>query len=139
VEIGYNQLRNSLTIHESSVVDAISKFLRSPEHPQAIVAMNDAIALLVLEAAEQANIRIPDDLALVGYDNLDFTVNRELTTIDQNPHQLGVEAAKLLIKRIQGDRGEAIRLTLPVKLVTRGSSINPHRSYIKANEMSKTA
>lgn len=139
VEIGYNQLRNSLTIHESSVVDAISKFLRSPEHPQAIVAMNDVIALLVLEAAEQANIRIPDDLALVGYDNLDFTVNRELTTIDQNPHQLGVEAAKLLIKRIQGDRGEAIRLTLPVKLVTRGSSINPHRSSIKATEMSTTA
>jgi LacI family transcriptional regulator len=136
VELGYNQLLKSLTLHESSVVEAISKFLQSPEHPQALVTMNDAGALLVMEAAEQVNIRIPDDLALAGYDNLDFAASRNLTTIDQNPYQIGVEAARLLLKRLQDGHAEAIRLTLPVKLLIRGSSINPHRSKIKVADLS---
>jgi DNA-binding LacI/PurR family transcriptional regulator len=127
-ELGYIQSQKSFTLPKSPVVSTIAEFLHGPERPQAIVAMNDLHALLVLEAAQQVGMRIPDDLALVGFDDLDFaaTLNPSLTTVAQQPFQLGVEAARLLLARIRGGIGAVSQVRLPTQLVIRSSSINPH-------------
>ena len=71
IELGYLQDQNSPTMHENIGVEKIADFLRGTDRPEAIVAMNDLVAMLVFEAAEQIGLRIPDDLGLVGFDNLD--------------------------------------------------------------------
>lgn len=126
-EIGYLEWRNALTLPESPELNAIAQFLRSPERPQAIVAMNDLYALLTLTAAEQVGLGVPDDLAVVGFDDLDFAavLNPSLTTVAQQPYQLGIEAARLLVARIRGEVGVPKRIRLPTRLVVRGSSLRP--------------
>jgi len=78
--------------------------LRGPERPEAIVAMNDLVAMLVLEAAEQVGLQIPNDLGIAGFDNLDSAVANNLTTVAQRPYEIGSEAARLLLQRIHGDK-----------------------------------
>ena len=124
VEIGYNQLRNSMNVNEDGIIDSIIEFLRGPDCPEAIVSMSDGFATLVIKAANKMNLRIPQDLALVGFDNMDFTASLGLTTVNQPSFQIGAEAARLLIRRIQGDKQEKQRIQLPVDLIVRESSIH---------------
>lgn len=127
IELGYLQDQNSPTLHENLVVEKIAAFLRGAGRPEAIVAMNDLVAMLVLEAAEQIGLRIPDDLGVVGFDDLDLADTKDLTTMAQRPFEIGSEAARLLLQRIRGD-SEAIRqVLLPTQLIIRGSSINPQQ------------
>jgi DNA-binding LacI/PurR family transcriptional regulator len=134
IELGYDQRHRTLSIHEDIVLDTITNYLLSPERPQAIVAANDGIALIVMEAAERVKLHIPGDLALVGYDDLDFASMRNLTTVDQDPYHLGIEAANQLLRRIRGDRDHITRVNLPTKTVIRGSSINPHQQKLLGAE-----
>jgi LacI family transcriptional regulator len=136
IELGYDQSHRALSIHEGSVLDTITNYLLSPERPQAIVAATDGVALLVMQAAERAKLHIPGDLALVGYDNLDFASIRNLTTVDQDPYRLGMEAADQLLRRIRGDRDSdhSTRVILPAKIVIRGSSINPYPQKLPVSE-----
>ena len=127
VELGYNQDQNSTTLNEKAAVEQIARFLRSSKKPEAIVAMNDLVAMLVLDAAEQVGLHIPDDLSVVGFDNLDCADTRDLTTIAQRPFEIGSEAARLLLRRIQGSREAIQRMLLPTQLIIRGSSIS-HRN-----------
>jgi DNA-binding LacI/PurR family transcriptional regulator len=89
------------------------------------VASNDLAALLVYEAARQAGVCIPGDVALVGFDNLDFTMQLNLTTMQQQAHQIGVEAARLLLRRIRGECEGPLEIRVPARLVVRGSSMRP--------------
>jgi DNA-binding LacI/PurR family transcriptional regulator len=86
--------------------------------------MNDLYALLVLQAAEQAGLNVPEELAVVGFVDLDFasTLNPPLTTVAQQPYQLGMEAARLLLAWIDGERGPVRQIRLPTRLVVRESS-----------------
>lgn len=129
-ELGYIQSQDSLTLPENATANAIAQFLRGPERPQAIVAMNDLHALLVLKVAQRVGIRIPDDMALVGFDDLDLAANcrPSLTTAAQQPFQLGIEAARLLLARIRGERSTTREIRLPTRLIIRVSSINPYRN-----------
>lgn len=128
IELGYLQDQNSSTLHEKLVVEKISAFLRGAGRPEAIVAMNDLVAMLVLEAADQIHLRIPDDLSVVGFDNLDCANTMDLTTMAQRPFEIGSEAARLLLQRIRGDSEGIRQVLLPTQLIIRGSSINPLQS-----------
>ena len=121
-EIGYNEILQGIPEENATVDGEIAAFLLSPDRPEAIIAVNDAIALMVIKIARQLNINIPGDLALVGYDNLKFTEGYGLTTVDQHADRIGKEAVRLLVKRISGDRRETERLVVPVELVIRASS-----------------
>ena len=119
---------------------SIAEIVRQPQHPkiasliqwfsegnlpQAIVAMNDLHALLILEAAHFAGLRVPEDIAVVGFDDLDFTssLNPPLTTVAQPPFEIGVTAAKRLLNRINGNKGPAETISLPYQMVIRRSSM----------------
>ncbi|HLO30939.1 MAG TPA: GntR family transcriptional regulator [Anaerolineales bacterium] len=135
IELGYVQDQNSPTLHENLAVEMIADLLRGPARPEAIVAMNDLVAMLVLEAAEQVGLRIPDDLGVVGFDNLDCAVTNDLTTAAQRPYEIGSEAARLLLQRIHGDKDASKQMQLPTQLIIRGSSLNPNQPKILAGSI----
>ncbi|HEX9389455.1 MAG TPA: GntR family transcriptional regulator [Anaerolineales bacterium] len=127
IELGYLQAQKSPTLHENSAVEKIADLLRGPARPEAVVAMNDLVAMLVLEAAEQVGLRIPDELGVVGFDNLDCAVANNLTTVAQQPYEIGSEAARLLLQRIHGDNKVSKQIQLPTQLIIRGSTHNPNQ------------
>lgn len=90
----------------------------------AVVCANDAIALGVLRLLHRSGRGVPDDVAVVGVDDIAFAELAEpaLTTVRQPLGELGQEAVRLLIERIEGREGPPRRVTLPVELIVRGSS-----------------
>jgi GntR family transcriptional regulator of arabinose operon len=135
IELGYVQDQNSPTLHENLAVETIAGLLRGRERPEAIVAMNDLIAMLVMEAAEQAGLSIPGDLGLVGFDNLDSAVTNNLTTVAQRPYEIGSEAACLLLERIHGNKDPNKQIQLPTQLIVRGSSLNPNQPKVSTGSL----
>jgi GntR family transcriptional regulator, arabinose operon transcriptional repressor len=126
IELGYLQDDDSPTIEEQAVIERISGFLSSPERPEAIVAMNDLVAMLVIEAAKEADVCIPEDMGLVGFDNLDCAVTYNLTTVAQQSFEIGSEAARLLIQRVQDGKETIQQIRLPTNLIVRDSSLKHH-------------
>lgn len=89
----------------SSHVREIIDYLKTaPERPTAIFTMNDNLALLALKAARIAGLSVPDELSIVGFDDMDLASYLEipLTTVAQDTYQMGKRAAELLIERIEG-------------------------------------
>jgi len=117
----------------------IAERLRQPQRPTAILAMNDLTALLVLKAATQADLSVPQDLSLVGFDDLYFLtfLPVPLTTVAQDTHGLGRRAAGLLIERIEGYTGPPRSELLPTRLVVRASTAKP--SDLSSGEFSPSS
>ncbi len=90
----------------------------------AVACANDAVALGVLRLLHRSGRRVPDDVAVVGVDDIAFAELAEpaLTTVRQPLEALGREAVRLLIERIDGETGPPRQLTLPVRLIVRASS-----------------
>ena len=99
------------------------ELLQAENRPTAIFVWSDTVAWTVLSVANELGMRIPEDVAVVGYDNSDMcNVSQiSLTSIDQDGHLLGAKAAELLIQRIEG-RIEEVHFVTPPKLVIRNSS-----------------
>jgi GntR family transcriptional regulator of arabinose operon len=113
---------------EDQVIEAnarrIVRFLSSRPLPTAVFALHDRIAISVLAAATHLGLRVPEDLALVGFDDdpLAQTLHVPLTTIAQPRDQIGRTAARMISDRIEGRRTETARIVLPTQLVIRRSS-----------------
>ncbi len=89
--------------------------------PRAAVCANDATAAKLLDAAAGAGVRVPQDLAVVGFDNIPLAEALSLTTVAQPSREIGLQAARLLLSRIGGDASPPQRRLLPTRLVVRGS------------------
>lgn len=104
---------------------AFDRLLAAPTMPTAVVAFSDVIAWGVMEAAKRHGLRVPEDLALVGFDDLPVSrlLNPGLTTVRQNVVKKGRQAAELFIASLRDeDSGKPQRVVLPVELVIRASS-----------------
>jgi LacI family transcriptional regulator len=101
---------------------ALEAFDRA-ERPTAIFAGADIAALGVLRAAEERDIRVPEDLTVVGYDNIFLsTIKRvSLTTIDQSGQLTGAASARLLLERLDGRTTPSHYVVAP-RLVVRRTS-----------------
>jgi DNA-binding LacI/PurR family transcriptional regulator len=102
---------------------AARRLLRMLPLPTAIFACNDLMALGVLHAVHELGLRCPEDLSLVGFDNLEFCeyTSPALTSVYQPGYQLGAAAANLLLERINGTRDRAKRMVLETELKIRSS------------------
>lgn len=108
--------------HESGY-RACEALLRLPDPPTAIFVCNDLMAVGALCAIHEAGLRVPDDVSVVGFDDVplaSFTVPR-LTTVAQPAHELGVRAVTLLVRRIMKRDVPAHHELLPVALIKRDS------------------
>jgi LacI family transcriptional regulator len=99
--------------------------------PTAAFCANDLVALGVLQEMTRRRRRVPDDLAIVGYDDIDFAAAAAvpLSSVRQPRHELGQAAAELLIEETSGDRGHRHRqLVFEPDLVVRASTDHPRGS-----------
>ncbi|MFN2285810.1 MAG: LacI family DNA-binding transcriptional regulator [Anaerolineae bacterium] len=94
-----------------------------PDPPTAIFAANDQSALGVLDAANEAGLRVPGDLSVVGFDNIPLAMCSVpgLTTVDQAVSEMGYVATTMLIKLIQGKTLDETLCKVPTRLVIRDS------------------
>ena len=104
--------------HESD----LAAFLARPDRPRAVVAWSDLDAVPLLGLAHKAGIRVPEDLAIIGYDNSPIAASPvvDLTSIDQDGRGLGRLAAQALLSRIAGRLEPEHRLVEP-RLILRSS------------------
>lgn len=101
----------------------IDQMLAAPDRPDAMFCWSDLDALHVLSAAKRLGLRVPQDLAVIGFDNSSVATlpQVDLASIDQSGHLLGLTATQLLLERIEG-RSEARHILLETHLVMRGSA-----------------
>lgn len=95
-----------------------------PQRPDAVFAFSDRMALGVLRALGEAGLSVPEDVALVGFDDLPPArqARPPLTTVRQEVEAAGMAAVSLLLERIQDPAAPARRVELPTQLVVRASS-----------------
>jgi LacI family transcriptional regulator len=97
---------------------------RSPR-PRAVFATNDMMAIGAMVAIRDAGLRVPDDIAVAGYDDITVArlLNPPLTTVAQFPERLGRRAAEMLFERLDGSViGEGRRVEMPYELKIRESA-----------------
>jgi len=101
--------------------------LKRKDRPTAIFASNDLQALGVYQAARELRLHIPEDLSVVGFDDLPVSrwVGPPLTTIRQPLVQMAVTATRLLLRLSQGEHPTQTRLELATELVVRESTAPP--------------
>ncbi len=105
---------------------AIQQLLQLPDPPTAVFSVNDIIAIGVLQEAQRRGIRVPEDLSLVGFDDIAAASYTQppLTTIAQPMALLGRTVAEILLARIeQGKTLPAQEIRLPCRLIVRESTI----------------
>lgn len=108
--------------------DAARDLLTLPERPTAIFSANDLSAIRVVEVAHELGLRVPEDVSVVGFDNVPEAANAvpPLTTVAQPMHQMGAEAVRILLGLLAGETREE-HLLLPATLVVRASTAPPAR------------
>lgn len=119
-----------LTIHgaendgDRKMRKELEKILSASDAPTAIFATTDYLALHVYNAAKKIGLRIPEDVSVVGFGDLQFSpyVNPPLTTIRQNPALIGTKTAELLLKRLKHPDRNMENICVPVELLVRGST-----------------
>ena len=95
------------------------ELLSLPKPPSAIFAASDTQALSVMKVARKLNIKIPGDLAIVGFDDIDVAEHVDLTTICQHLDESGRLAAEMLLARINEHNRPLQHITLPLNLIER--------------------
>jgi LacI family transcriptional regulator len=95
--------------------------------PTAVVAGNDLLALGCYDALEETGLSCPDDVSVVGFNDMPFIsrLRPPLTSVRVPQYELGVEAARLLLDRLSGRTMTPRVVLLPVQLVVRGSTAPP--------------
>ncbi|WAT08245.1 ribose operon transcriptional repressor RbsR [Rouxiella badensis] len=107
----------------SGGLTAMQQLLALPQRPDAVFAGNDAMAVGVYQAIYQQGLRIPQDIAVMGYDDIQLAqyLTPPLTTIHQPKDELGELAIDTLLHRLKDPEAEAQVLVLTPELVVRGS------------------
>jgi LacI family transcriptional regulator len=109
---------------QASAKEALSELFSSRNRPEALFTANNASTIWVIEALKEMNIEIGKDIALVGFDDVDFytLMTPPITTIRQPAAELGNISARLLLQRINHEfNGPCLRTVLPVTLILRES------------------
>nr|WP_086938748.1 HTH-type transcriptional repressor PurR [Thaumasiovibrio occultus] len=107
-------------------VNAAKQFISMNERPTAIFCFNDIMAMALISTFEQSGIRVPDDVSIIGYDNIDLSpyFTPPLTTIHQPKHRLGKKAVELLLARIKDKEAQQQLFIMEPELVCRKSVKN---------------
>ena len=132
--------KNKIVIDESLIMESdisidngkqiTTEMLELENPPDAIFCLSDLFALGALNALKQKNIKVPEEIGLVGFSNEDFTtyVSPSISSVDQFSEQLGIMAAKSLLEQLESEQNDptyrfvAKKHVLAPKLLVRESS-----------------
>jgi DNA-binding LacI/PurR family transcriptional regulator len=103
---------------------AAHKLINAGDLPDVLIVLNDLMAIGVILALQDAGYVVPDDVAVVGFDNIqESTIIRpSLTTIAQDPYDIGGHLSRLLFERIEDNTIPARRIETKLKLIQRNSA-----------------
>ena len=103
------------------------ELLRRKVRPSAVFAANDVVALGVLQAADELGLRVPEDLSVLGYDDISYAglPRIELTTVAQPSFEMGKIAAEWLLSVLEGGPRRLYRLLTPKLVVRRTTALAP--------------
>ena len=104
--------------------EAMLGFIASGLHFDGVFAVTDIVALGALSALADSGLRVPDDVQLAGFDNLDMSsfIPPGITSVDANHVGVAEAAVRLLHRQMSGWKGPAEHVVAPVRLVVRGST-----------------
>jgi LacI family transcriptional regulator len=109
--------------HDAATASALAaELLELPGPPSAIFAASDTQALGVLIAAQAAGVRVPEQLSLVGFDDVEAASLLGLSTVRQPLEHTGAEGARRLCALLRGERIKPLRQQLALEMVPRSSS-----------------
>jgi DNA-binding LacI/PurR family transcriptional regulator len=115
-------------------VEIAQRALDADPRPTAIFCANDYIASAVYKAARRKNLRIPEDLSIVGFADMEISrlLDPPLTTVHQNPFQIGVSAVRLLIQQTDEKIQDKTlnRILLKPELIIRESATMPPKNSL---------
>lgn len=116
---------------QSSGLAAANALLDLPEPPSAIFASNDMMAMGAMDAIRHRGLRIPDDVSIVGFDNIPQSamVFPQLTTIQQPLEQMGRVATQMLLDTLKDPAEPHTRIELPTELIVRNST-EPYKNRV---------
>lgn len=105
----------------------IGELMALAEPPTAFVIQNDLNALIVLTALSEMNIKVPDDVSIISFNNsmISKVANPPLTTIDTQIYQLGYEAASCLIEQVKDPAMFKKSVIIPTIILERKSCSAP--------------
>ncbi|MFD2924797.1 LacI family DNA-binding transcriptional regulator [Halobacillus naozhouensis] len=117
------------------VYDFSYNLLSDPDRPTSFFATSDQMALAVMDAAASRNIKIPDELSVVGFDNMNISANQYigLTTISQQKENMAELALKKLINLIvkKDPHPVSAELTLEPELIVRKTTSTPNKIILE--------
>lgn len=99
------------------------ELLNLKEPPTAIFCTSDAMALGLYKVCYKMGLKIPEDVSIMGFDNLSYTeyLTPALTTVNQEKEKMGEEVTKLLLSRIKGDKSPKKEIILNFEIIERES------------------
>jgi LacI family transcriptional regulator len=113
---------------------AMRELLALPQPPTAVFASNDHLAIGALEAIAERGLRAPEDIALVGFGNLKEARGLGISSVDQNPLEIGRRAVQRVLARLEDGTRPTEKIIVPTQLVVRRScgapeslrTVSPH-------------
>lgn len=109
------------TYEDTDVGDAVKSFFQLKDRPTAIFAANDFLAGKAIQTIRYHGLRVPEDVAVMGYGNLEFSTYFDISTVSQNASELGRLAAMRLLERTQNRDLPPRDISVPTELVVRKS------------------
>jgi len=111
---------------EPTLVDgkeAMSRLLTTPERPTAVLAASDTLAVGALAAARDMRLRVPEDISLAGFDDIEIAAycNPPLTTVNVPSYEIGQIAFKILLNMINDKSSHVEQYCLDTSVIVRGS------------------
>ncbi len=112
-----------------SGIAAGEQLLGGARPPTGIFCFNDEMAIGVLHTVRQRRLAVPDDVSVVGFDDIRFAqyLDPPLTTIRQPMRELGEATVRLLLDILRGNVKDAVSVTLPHALIMRSTTGAPRR------------
>lgn len=111
-------IKQAYYAHENSR-QAAEELLTRTNRPTAIFAASDIQAISVMKVARQLNLKVPDDLAIIGFDDIDMADYVDLTTIRQHLDESGRLSAEMVLARIVDSSRTLQHINLPLTLIER--------------------
>ena len=109
--------------HNEEILEWLLQRLKEPDAPTALFAINDTMAIELIEGLTEAGHRVPEDVSIVGFDDdpISMTVTPHLTTVAVEKRNMGAGGARMIVEQLKDSSVEPRHEILPTRLVVRDS------------------